>query len=196
MVRNITRFLKLTSLENTFNELFGTEKWKSIINSSTNPEVALINLYREQLHNEVKVKFSLAFRVCSSEKVQTLYYLLHVTNNLKGHLIMKNVMFNQNKEGNFAYLGPDEIPKSIQFQLFDVNDIENLKRYLEGRFKGKSISFEKILEEVCIPWESEPPYIERHYRDALRELENEGKVKIQRITSKKKGIKNQDIIKF
>ncbi len=114
------------------------------------------------MHNKAKVKFSWPFKVCSSERDQTLYYLLHVTNNIKGHLIMKGVMFNQNEEGNFAYLGPKEIIIKTQFKLFNVNNIQELKKYLLSRFKGNSLNFYEILKKVCIPWETEPPYIEKH----------------------------------
>lgn len=196
MVRDIARFIQLPELEQTFNKLFGTNKWRTILNSSEKPELALISLYREQLHEEAKVKYSCPFRVCTPDKIQTLYYLLHVTNNLKGHSIMKNVMFNQSSKGNFAYLGPEEITARAQTTLFDVHSIQDLKKYLMERFKGKSIGYKEIQEQVCTPWYAEPPYIEKHYRNALKDLEKEGKVKVKRITSKEKGLAGNDMITF
>ncbi len=108
----------MPELEETLNSLFGTDRWKRILISPQNPEIALINLYREQLHEVAKVKYSWAFRVCTSEKVQTLYYLVHATNNFKGHKIMKEIMANQSVRGDFAYLGPEDIaltfpPKTV-----------------------------------------------------------------------------------
>lgn len=197
MVRDIARFIQLPELENIFNQLFGTNKWRNILNSSQKPELPLINLYREQLHNVAKVKYSWPFRVCTSEKVQTLYYLLHATNNFKGHSIMKNIMFNQSAEGNFAYLGPQDITARIQMRLFDIHSTQDLKKYLLERFKGKSLSYEEIQEQICDPWYTEPPYIDKHYREALKELEKEGKVRIRRIASKtKKGLRDKDFITF
>jgi len=197
MVRDITRFIQLPELEDIFNKLFGTNKWRNILNSSQKPEFALINLYREQLHKVANVRYSWPFRVCTSEKVQTLYYLLHVTNNFKGHSVMKNVMFNQSAEGTFAYLGPEEITARTQMRLFDIHSIQDLKKYLLDRFKGKSLGYEEIQEQVCTPWYTEPPYIDKHYREALKGLEKEGKVKVNRITSKtKRGLGGEDIITF
>lgn len=72
MVRDISRFIQLNELKDTFNELFGTDNWKNILNSSKRPEIALIDLYREQLHEVANVEYSWPFRVCTSEKVQTL----------------------------------------------------------------------------------------------------------------------------
>jgi len=197
MVRDIARFIQLPELEETFNSLFGTDKWKSILASAQKPEVALIDLYREQLHEVAKVQHSWPFKVCTSEKVQTLYYLLHATNNYKGHSIMKQIMFKQSAVGNFAYLGPQDIAARSQMKLFEINSIEELKKHLLERFKGSKISYNKIQEEVCIPWYSEPPYINTHYNQALKQLENEGKIKVDRITSKTpRGLREDDEITF
>jgi spore photoproduct lyase len=184
MVRDIARFIQLPELEDTLNSLFGTNKWKGVMKSSQKPEIALINLYREQLHKVANVKYSWPFRVCTSEKVQTLYYLLHATNHYKGHSIMKGIMFNQSAEGNFAYLGPQDVAARSQMKLFDVNNIGDLKEYLLDRFKGETISYDKIQENICTPWYLEPPYIERHYRQALKEIEKDKKINIDRVTSK------------
>lgn len=197
MVRDIARFIGLPQLEDIFNKLFGTDKWKDILKSSKKPEIDLIDLYREQLHEVAGVKYSWPFKVSTSEKIQTLYYLLHATNNLKGHSIMKGIMCNQSAEGNFAYLGPEEATARTQMRLFDINSIKDLKKYLSDRFKGKSVNYDEIQEQVCTPWDTEPPYVDKHYRQALKELEKEEKVKVQRITSRtERGLSGQDIIKF
>lgn len=197
MVRDIGRFMQVPKLEDIFNALFETNKWKNILNSSQKPEIDLINLYREQLHEVANAKYSWAFRVCTSEKVQTLYYLIHATNNFKGHSIMKNIMFNQSAEGNFAYLGPQDITARTQMRLFDTNNIQDLKDYLLERFKGKRFSYKEIQEQVCTPWNMEPPYIDKHYREALKELEKEKRIKIDRITSKtKRGLSGDDMVTF
>jgi three-Cys-motif partner protein len=197
MVRDIARFIQLPELEDIFNKLFGTNKWKIILCSSQEPELALIYLYREQLHEVANVRYSWPFRACTSEKVQTLYYLLHFTNNLKGYSIMKNIMFNQNAEGNFAYLGLEEITAKAQMRLFDIHSIQALMRYFLERFKEKSLRYEEIQEQVCTPWQTEPPYIDKHYREALKDLKKEGKIRVNRITSRtKKGLWGKAIITF
>jgi spore photoproduct lyase len=196
MVRDIARFMKLPELENTFNELLGTDRWKSILSSSQKPEIALIDLYREQLHDLLKVKYSWPFRVCMSARVQTLYYLLHVTNNYKGHSIMKGIMYNQSAHGDFAYLGPEDVATRSQMRLFDINDIGELRKYLLEKFKDQSITYDDIQERVCETWYLEPPYIDKHYRQVLKQLEIEFKVKIDRVTSKKRGLSGRDKITF
>lgn len=195
MVREITRFIENHELKNTLTTLFDTAEWKEIIDSP-NREQALIELYRKQLHEIARAKYSWSFRVSESERFKTLYYLVHVTNNFKGHDIMKTIMFNQGAHGLFAYLGPKDISERFQMRLFNVHDIGELKKYLLERFRGRTLPYESIQEEVCHPWHSEPPYINKHYNQALKELEGK-EVGIERITSKtKRGLSGKDQISF
>jgi len=179
MVRDMARFIDHPQLKSTFTELFGTEEWKNLI-KLPDREKALIELYRKQLHNAAGVKYSWHFRVCESEKLRTLYYLIHATNNLKGHYIMKSIMFNQSALGSFAYLGPEDISERSQMRLFDVRDIGELKKYLLEKFRDESLTYCEVLEKVCHPWYSEPPFIKKHFKEALEklEIEVEGKIKI------------------
>ncbi len=197
MVRDIARFIQLPEQEANFNGLFGTDKWKAILASSDKTEVALIDLYREQLHEVARVRYSWAFRVCASEKLQTLYYLLHATNNHKGHAIMKDIMFNQSANADFAYLGPQDVAAKSQMRLFEVHSIDDLKDYLVKRFVGKAVSYDRIQQEVCVPWQTEPPYVDKQFREALRLLEGEERVQVRRVTSRtSRGLSGADIVTF
>jgi len=197
MVRDIGRFTKLPELENCLNTLFGGEEWRAVLSSAEKPEIALKELYRERLHKVANVRYSWAFRVSMSERAQTLYYLVHATNNYKGHNIMKSIMYNQSALGDFAYLGPEDITARSQMSLFDVQDIGQLKKHLLKKFQGETLSYDDIQQKVCHPWYSEPPYIDKHHRQALKELEKDGKVKVQRVTSKtERGLSGEDRILF
>jgi len=196
MVRDILRFLSRPDLHNTYTRLFGTEKWKDIIKFSYK-EKALVELYREQLHDVLKIKYSMPFRVCEFGTKRTLYYLLHITNDFNAHKMMKDIMFAQSSLGNFAYLSSKNISKRFKTKIFNVNNVKPLKEYLIEKFKGKAITLYQIQKNVCDPWSSEPPYIEKHYRKALKELELEGKIKIERIKSKTKNeLRKSDRIIF
>jgi len=196
MVRDIARFIEHPQLRDTFTELFGTEEWKSVIELSDR-EKALIELYRKRLHEIAGVKYSLCFKVSESERLRTLYYLIHATNNFKGHSIMKGIMFNQSALGSFAYLGPKDISERSQTRLFDIHDIGQLKEYLLEKFKDETLTYDQVQEKICDPWYSGPPYIDRHFRQALKELKKEHKIKIDRVTSKTaRGLSGNDRITF
>jgi spore photoproduct lyase len=196
MVRDVARFIEHPQLKDTLTELFGTDEWKDLI-QMPNREKALIELYRKQLHKIAGVKYSWHFRVSESGRLRTLYYLIHATNNFKGHSIMKSIMCNQSAQGDFAYLGPEDVATRSQMRLFNVEDIGELKEYLSEKFIAETLTYDDIQEKVCHPWYSEPPYIDKHFRQALKELAKEGKVKVDRVTSKtEKGLSGSDRIIF
>ena len=195
MVREISRFLKNPFLRETLTRLFGTNEWEKII-EAPDREKALVELYRKQLHESAEVKYTWHFKVSESEKFRTLYYLIHATNNFKGHSIMKQIMYKQGPHGSFAYLGPRDVAERCQTRLFDINDIEQLKRLLLEKFAGETLTYDEIQEKMCFPWYEEPPYIDKHYRQALKELEKEYQIKVERITSKTRGLRGRDKIAF
>lgn len=195
MVRDIARFLAHPELVGTFTTLFGTEEWKSVTDLP-NRELALMELYRKQLHEACGVKYSWHFRMCETERLRTLYYLIHATNNFTGHKIMKDIMYTQSVDGSFAYLGPQDVSRRHQARLFDIHDIEELKVLLLERLAGTTLTYDDIQEEMCSPWESEPPYVNTHYNQALKELEKDGRISVRRVTSKKSGLRGDDTIRF
>jgi len=199
MYREMARFLKNNDLAKIFDELFGISIWREILNQNLQDnqrEHALRELYIKQLHDEVKVEYTYPFRICMSEKVQTLYFLIHATNNFKGHSIMKSIMYNLSAKGNFAYLGPKDRSTKQQLSLFNPDDISELQSFLINKFKNQTLTFQQIQIESCKPYYEEPPHIEKHYRKAIKTLEKEGRVSIMRISSKETGLKENDRITF
>lgn len=194
MYRDIGRFLRSVNVEEAFDELFGTDRWREILKQvlkGLQREHALRDFYITQLQEDAGVRFVWPFRVCMTEKLHTLYYLIYATNNFKGLFVMKGVMYNQGAEGTFAYMGPGDFIAKRQRILF-ANDIPTLKEFLIRCFKGQTLTYIEIEEKTYL----ETRFIDKHYREALKELEKEGKVKINRISSKKSGLKGNDIITF
>ena len=194
MVDSIRRFITYPAISETLTDLFGTDKWEEII-QKPDREAALVELYRKQLHEDAGAKYSLHFKMSESRRLRTLYYLIHATNNLKGHYVMKDIMNKASPHGSFAFLGPKDSAVWGQTRLVD-DDINDLKRQLLERFEGKTLTFDQILEKICIPWYLEPPRTEGQYRKALQELESEKKCNVLRISSKRSGLKQKDMITF
>jgi three-Cys-motif partner protein len=201
MYHDINRFLTSPNHEEALNELFGTDKWKDILRMSRSEERehALRDLYRTQLHEVAGVKYSWAFRVSIPEIRRTMYYLIFATNHFKGLQIMKDIMYNQGPEGMFAYLGRDQsLYAPEQTKLFESDEIAEFKEYLLKRFGGRRLSYYCVKEESYM----ETKFIDKHYREALKELENDNRIQIQRnppITSigrPRRGLNNNDIIVF
>ncbi len=195
MSRDINRFLGLPELDRTFCSLFGSGGWKPLI-KRRDREQALVELYRAQLHEQAHASFSVHFKVCSQDRCGTLYHMLHANNSFKGHHIMKSIMFNQGVDGTFAYLGRDDLAERTQTKLFDTHDTEVLRNELLARFGGQTLGFESIMEKMCYPWYEEQPFIERHYREVIKQLEKDDLVSLERVSSKRTGLKGRDRVTF
>jgi three-Cys-motif partner protein len=197
MVSSIMRFLSHQPISKTLTSLFGTDEWREILERDKRyREKALVELYRKQLHERARVKYSLAFRMSESRRSRTLYYLIHAANSIKGHNVMKDIMYRGGSEGFFAYLGPNDLASHSQTTLFDLHNINELRHLLMERYDGKTLAYDRLLKDICFPWYKEPPYIDKQYRQALKELEREGHCSVERITSKISGLGGNDLITF
>ena len=194
MTRDINRFLGLPQVETHLNALYPISEWQQIyqIQNWEERDKALLDLYIKSLKEIAGVKYVFPFRVCMDEKYQTLYYLIYATNHFHGLKIMKDIMKSQGASGDFAWLGPKESSYRYQQKLFD-DTIPSLKEYLLKKFEGETKTFDEILEETY----QDTRFVEKEYRQALKELEKERRVSVTRVTSKTtKGLSGKDKIIF
>ena len=190
MIRDVNRFLSSSNHQRSIEDLFGIDDVMGVIGSQysdVEPETALLKLYRKQLHENAGVKFTFPFKVNEDEKLQTTYYLIHATNNLLGCEIMKSIMYKAGTKGRFGYLGPAE----GQMALTNFDNLSEFKNYLRNMFDGQTFSFEDIRIKTI----NETMYLEKDYKDALKELEAESKVSIDG-KGKMGAIKDKSIISF
>jgi len=191
MIRDINRFLAERHLWPVFDELYGTSEWRTFLDEPDR-ERSLRELYTQQLRDEAKAKYTWDFRVCADERMQTIYYLIHATKHFKGLKLMKGILYRQGAGGMFAYLGPQDSTIRYQTRMFD-DDIPSLKKFLVSRFSGETLAYNQVLEQSYM----DTPFIDKHYREALKSLEGEGNILVKRITSKTElGLSGNDRITF
>jgi three-Cys-motif partner protein len=194
MTRDVSRFLESVAHQAVYDELFGTKEWCSISQkySGTQREYELLKLYRRQLHQAANVKYTWPFNVRMTEQRRTIYYLIHATNNFKGLKLMKDIMYNQGAEGIFSYLGPEEeLYGKKQRRLFEFNN-DTFKQFLLERFKGQRLTYDEVMEKSYM----DTPFVDKNYRKALKDLEDEGRIRVRRVTSKERGLSEEDLISF
>lgn len=177
MSRDINRFLESAKHEDVMDELFGTEEWRDIVSkySGDARQYALRDLYIAQLRDDAGCKHVWPYEVGMDKIHQTVYHLIHATNHFKGFKLMKDIQFNANiVEGSFGYRGPDE----AQTMLFKAgDDLHPIKDILLKHFTGQTKTFYRLMGETY----HLTPLIEKHYREALKDLEKEGAVTIVRV---------------
>jgi len=178
MLEQVNRFFEDKKLFQSLDNLFGVEKSAEKIlqlqeDLQISREDALLKFYRDQLLEVAGVNYTFPFQVCSTNQEKSKYYLIHATNHWRGAEVMKGIMYNEGTKGHFAYLGPAE----GQMNLLDYSREDDLVKFLEEHYCGKKICFIDIIRENL----NDKPYIEKNYKKALKELLENGKIKIDPI---------------
>jgi three-Cys-motif partner protein len=195
MFRDINRFISSDRHSSALTELFGTESWNECNNKGTESdftkEKCIINLYQSQLHQEASIKYTMPFMVKMPDKRQIVYYLIHATNSFDGFKIMKDIMSNRSSGESFGYLGPEDGQTSLG--NFDLGPLQD---YLLRTYCGKTISFNSLVIQ-SYPVEEVIRFVEKNYREKLKEMEKEGIISVKRVTSKtNRGLGGIDLITF
>ncbi|MHA1270187.1 MAG: three-Cys-motif partner protein TcmP [Candidatus Helarchaeota archaeon] len=201
MVGPMNRFINDDSKILTFNKLFGTDNWKNTINEYLklrNKKLeAYSSYYIDLIKEKTHAKYSCRYEFFHSKTNTHLFDLIHATTHIKGLEVMKTVMYNTGLKGTFKYHGKSEqiLRKTKlldEFTDYDFN-IDGLKKWLKTNLKyKKSYTFNELKEIIL----EKTPFIEKDLRSCLKEMEKNSEIRINRIESKKKGIKGKDKIRF
>jgi len=179
------------SVHHLLDNLFGDDSWRVqqfMTESGKQREDHFLKFFSSRLHADFVLPFRIGFD--PEDKIRghrTKYYLLHVSNHPKAALLMKDVMWPLgDQDGTFDFSG------EAQGVLISKTPNESeLKDILLRRFSGQKAAFGDILE---MTWNL--PFIEKHYRSVIKEMESKGIVAVTRITSKRSGLKGQDLVEF
>jgi len=189
MYDSVQRHLTNPKVESHIDELFGCKQWKDIGEGyPRNKEQAIIGLYRDQLKKVSK--FVMPFRVCYPDRNRTIYYLVHLTNNLKGATIMKSCVAKTN-DGMLSYLGK----LKDQTTLFDTANYKeaDLRALLLEQFSQRSLTFNEVVAQLI----DSTPYLEKDIRRVIKQLKKEGLVRKTAVSSSRESaINNYDKLTF
>jgi three-Cys-motif partner protein len=186
MTRDINRFNPLPQEEKALQVLFNNTDWRQGLGNKG--EEFFLNFYKSILKKS-GIKYVIHFRMFETDRRSTIYYLIHASNNLKAVDLMKETMKNVNPD--FAYYGPDNKKLGREQARLDTGH-HPLVIQLCNMYKGQSVSFNDIRSDTI----DSNSYIEKEYRQVIKNLEKENRVKVDRKESKKMGIKDGDIILF
>lgn len=189
----INMHLSNPKTEETITHMFGNMEWKQqpfMSQSGWDRETSFVDYFLGRLNAKFKLKFRIRFS--PEDKVpggddRTKYYLVHLSNHVKAALLMKEVMYPLGDE-----LGTFDYSATAQQRLFcETPTVDDLMQRLREEYAEQEVTFDELCEETW-NW----PFIEKHYREAVKTLEGKGEVRIERIESKKTGLKGRDRIIF
>jgi len=177
-------------------KMFGQEEWLQQdfdVMSGRAREAAFLEYFTKSVGAVHKRVFEMTYspedRIAGFEK-RRKYHLVHFSNHPSAALAMREVMHRAGDE--LKKLHPQSNQASFDFIEGDRNEISDLKKVLRDRFtSGRQVTFHQILLETV-----DLDFVESHFREALKEMEQQGAVRIERLQSKKTGVANKDVILF
>lgn len=184
----INRFTAVSNLEGTYTAFFGSDKWKKANQMTGNDrEQYLVNLFKDKVKEITKAKYVFAYRMCYPDKNQTYYYLIHATNHIDGITLMKDSFASINN-GRVQYLGKNN--QAISFfdlEYYKADDIYT--KYLK-KYAGQTLTFESIWEEIV----EDTAYTNKDLTLSIADLEHNNLLSVTRVSSKRGGYREKDII--
>lgn len=177
------------------NDLFGLERAENLRQkvrgkSPDERQTVIINELTEALR-DVGGEYVLPFEFESKHGERPSHYITFVSKSKRGYLLMKDIMFSLSSDDTeVRRLGYVPV-RSPQLRMnLGVNhpySIPALKSYLLEICAGKKLTVSQVYEDYTIG----TPYILRHVREALRQLEAESLVVVHLPADrrpKKKGV--------
>jgi three-Cys-motif partner protein len=103
---------------------------------------------------------------------RTSHYLIFISKNKRGHSIMKDIMAKKSSIFTQGVPSFEYNPAPIQLSLFDMGQLDALESMLLDEFAGQTLTMEEIYNQHHVG----KRYISKNYKEALRKLEEQGKI--------------------
>jgi len=173
---------------NRMDSLFGksrANKLRSKLDNLTpeDRELAIVEAIYDSLR-EVGGKYPLPFRFRKRDRDSTSHHLIFVSKHVKGYTIMKGIMAKESSTVDQGVSSFEYNPSSaLHPLLFSLNQpLDKLADMLLNEFAGKNLTMKQIFDNHHV----NRPYIEKNYKDALKNLESEAKISVNPPATKRK----------
>jgi three-Cys-motif partner protein len=179
-----------------FDYMFGHKRWNGqefMHLTGRAREESFLRYFEQEVGAPYHVHFAMPYspedKVAAPEK-RRKFYLVHFSSNPRAATVMKDVM--RRAEKNLAQLYESSNQSSFAFAKPGALRHSELIRTLRASFPaGQQVAFRVLLD-----WSANLPFVEPEYRQAVKQLEFEGRVHIDRRESKRTGLMDGDIIRF
>lgn len=151
-------------------------------------ETSVIETFAQALRG-VGGQHVLPFRFTNEGGKRTSHHLVFVSKHFKGFEIMRNIMAKESSSTDqgvpsFAY-NPADRRFPLLFELW--RPLDELGEMLMAEFANSQIPMNEIYKRHSVGRR----FVERNYKDALRKLEEEGRIKTQPPAGKRKVVKGE-----
>lgn len=179
------------NVEDHMEALFGPETLKELRGKIANKspaqrETIIVDTFAQEL-KKMGFRYVHPFTFMQADRNRVSHHLIFVSKSPLGYKVMKDITAkasSSHEEGvpSFGFAKPvsqDATPLLFEF----ARPLEQLGAMLMREYAGKTIVFSDLYDEHNVG----RPYVERNYKDALKELEAEGKITVTTETKRRKG---------
>ena len=190
----INRSMTIPSVKHLIDDLFGKHRAEMLRTRviGMTPRQREQEILNELIFalKEVGGKFVLPFRFESTHQERPSHYIMFVSKAKRGYLIMKDIMVSKSTDqSEVKSLGWSPIRSPQLRMVLDFDNpysISALKQLLLRDCAGQSLQVRRVYEDFTI----DTPYVLRHTKQALIELEEAALVQIEKPSSQRR--KNKD----
>ena len=166
-------------VQQTMNELFGETRANQLRKrveglEPEKRELAILETFSEAI-KEKHGKFVLPFKFEFDDLPRTSHYIIFASKNQTGHKIMKDIMASagfsdEDDVPTLAYYKPNsKMPAKFEF----ARPFSSLGDLLCTKFAGQTLT----MHDVYLKHNVGEPFLEKHYKTKLVELEKENRIK-------------------
>ena len=164
MVRDQRRFLGMENVEAPLTELFGGAAWRDC-QGTPDADRCLVSCYRDEVRRRGIARWPTPFQVYEDERRQTLYYLVHLTDNARGMREMKEAMVETSSDMTFwpVTVRPRD---QLALEVDEAAPYPSLQTHLSSKYGGQRLTFEALLNDDY----PDGTWVEPQYRVAIKDL--------------------------
>jgi three-Cys-motif partner protein len=182
------------AVDKHMNSLFGQQRADALrgqlrkLQQPYERELVIVEAISQAL-KEIGGNYVLPFCFKTDTGIRTSHHLIFVSKNVRGYSIMKEIMA---KESSSTEQGVPlfEYNSATQYQplLFELSrPLDDLENMLLHEFAGQTLTMEAIYNQHHVG----KRYISKNYKEALRKLEQQGKIIVDPPASKRKKYKGE-----
>jgi three-Cys-motif partner protein len=159
MYEEVNRFLSHPSHAGTWDRLFGTPSWRSIVpaKGAVQRRGFIHDLYFQQLKQDAKARFVRSFEMRNQHNV-TDYFLFFATNNSTGLCKMKESMWRVDRYGSFLFSDATVRGQPVLFE--PEPDYSLLQRQVVAHFAGGTADVGEVERFVV----EDTAFLPSHYK--------------------------------
>jgi three-Cys-motif partner protein len=163
MYEELNRFLSHPDHAETYDELFGTDEWRTVlpVHDPDQRRRRIHDIYLKQLREAAEIEYVRSFEMLNQTN-HTDYFLFFGTHQIRGLEKMKEAMWRVDPSGRFQFSDFTNAKETLNL-FADDPGYAILKQMILAEFQGEEASIEKVSDFVV----THTPFLRTHIKKQI-----------------------------